>query len=71
MVASLNIYGRNVVTTEGGDWRHHRKITSRPFSEKNNLLVHNESIRQANQMMKTWEDKAVDGKFVLKEYILI
>lgn len=33
---AINIYGRNVVTTEGKEWRLHRKVTSPPFSEKNN-----------------------------------
>lgn len=32
----LDIYGRNVVTTEGAEWRMHRKITGPPFSERIN-----------------------------------
>ena len=55
---SLNIYGLNVVTTEGQRWKLHRKITSPPFSEKNNHLVWAESLRQAQAMMGYW----IDGK---------
>jgi len=57
----LNIYGTNVVTTEGSAWRFHRKITSRPFSEKNNQLVHDESVRQAQQMSAAWEKSSSNG----------
>ena len=51
---SLNIYGKNVVTTEGQEWRHHRKITSPPFAEKNNHLVWAESLHQAQAMVQGW-----------------
>ena len=51
---SLNIYGKNVVTTEGQEWRHHRKITSPPFAEKNNHLVWSETLHQAQAMTKSW-----------------
>jgi hypothetical protein len=36
---SLDIYGKNVVSTEGQYWRQHRKATSPPFTEANNHLV--------------------------------
>ena len=36
---SVNIYGKNVVSSEGALWRQHRRITSPPFTEKNNHLV--------------------------------
>lgn len=51
---SLDIYGKNLVTTEGSIWRHHRKITSPPFSEKNNHLVWTESLYQAQSMLVGW-----------------
>ena len=53
----LEIFGRNVVTTEGGDWVRHRKITSSPFNERNSALVWNESKRQAMQMLAVWVSK--------------
>lgn len=51
---SLKIYGNNVVTSEGQLWRHHRKITSPPFSEKNNHLVWTETLEQCQAMVNGW-----------------
>ncbi|KAG7004463.1 cytochrome P450 [Physcia stellaris] len=51
---SLMLYGANVVTTEGQIWKAHRKITSPPFSEKNNHLVWAEAIFQAQSMIGSW-----------------
>ena len=50
----LNIYGRNILTTEGPQWRVHRKITSAPFTEQNNELVWAESIQQTRSMLRLW-----------------
>lgn len=54
MYQSLNIYGVNVLTTEGQVWRRHRKITSPPFNERNNRMVFAESLRQAQAMTDFW-----------------
>ena len=54
---SIDLFGKNVVTTEGAYWRHHRKITSPPFTEKNNHLVWLESLHQAQSMMAGWVDE--------------
>ncbi|MCJ1310847.1 hypothetical protein MMC25_004514 [Agyrium rufum] len=54
MYRSIKVYGNNVITAEGQAWRQHRKITSPPFSEKNNHLVWAESIRQTQAMLKSW-----------------
>ncbi|KAL8670520.1 MAG: hypothetical protein Q9168_004954, partial [Polycauliona sp. 1 TL-2023] len=51
---SLNIYGQNVVSTEGDLWKHHRKTVSPPFNEKNNRMVWHESLRQAQSMINGW-----------------
>ncbi|KFY26979.1 hypothetical protein V493_03762 [Pseudogymnoascus sp. VKM F-4281 (FW-2241)] len=52
----LDIYGRNVVTTEGPEWRMHRKATAPGFNEKNNSLVFTESVAQAQGMVRKWMD---------------
>ncbi|KAF2173809.1 hypothetical protein M409DRAFT_48731 [Zasmidium cellare ATCC 36951] len=57
MYKGIDVYGKNVVSTEGANWRHHRKITSPPFTEKNNVLVWKESLRQAESMMAGWTTK--------------
>ena len=51
---SVDLFGKSVVSTEGANWRHHRKITSPPFTEKNNHLVWQESLHQAQSMMSGW-----------------
>lgn len=63
MYASIDIFGKSVVSTEGAMWRHHRKITSPPFTEKNNHLVWTESLHQAQSMLSGWisKDAQVSG----------
>ncbi|KAF2669658.1 cytochrome P450 [Microthyrium microscopicum] len=56
MYQGIDIYGKNVVTTEGSTWRRHRKSTVPPFGEKNNKVVWTESIFQAGEMLKHWKD---------------
>lgn len=58
MYAGIDIYGKNVVTTEGSVWRRHRKSTISPFGEKNNILVWEETIFQTKQMLKHWRDQS-------------
>lgn len=57
----VDIYGRNVVSAEGALWRRHRKITAAPFTEKNNAIVWDESLRQARAMLKSWVGDGADG----------
>ncbi|CAD0018746.1 unnamed protein product [Aureobasidium pullulans] len=59
---SVDLFGKNVVSTEGSIWRHHRKITSPPFTEKNNHLVWQESLHQAQSMMASLVGKNSEGK---------
>ncbi|KAM3413795.1 hypothetical protein BST61_g10479 [Cercospora zeina] len=54
MYRSVDLFGKSVVSTEGHVWRQHRKVTSPPFTERNNRLVWHESLRQAEGMMTGW-----------------
>lgn len=65
---AVDIYGKNVVSTEGSVWRHHRKITSAPFTEKNNLLVWKESLHQAQSMVQGWMGSG-DGVSALVQHV--
>ena len=56
MYKGIEIYGTNVVTTEGHAWRRHRKNTAPPFGEKNNKVVWKETLFQASQMVRHWID---------------
>ncbi|EKG17626.1 Cytochrome P450 [Macrophomina phaseolina MS6] len=51
---TLQLYGENVVVTEGQHWRRHRKVTTPSFSEKNNRVVWDESLQQAQAILTHW-----------------
>jgi cytochrome P450 len=53
----VDIFGKNILTTEGSEWRRHRKIVGPSFSEKSNKLVFEESLRQAESMLEFWISK--------------
>lgn len=59
---SVDIYGKNVVSTEGAAWRRHRKLTSPPFTEKNNHMVWNETLDQTQAMLDLWVGKDKKGE---------
>jgi cytochrome P450 len=63
----LEIYGPNVLTTEGQDGRFHRKVTGKLFSERNVRLVYEESVRQASQMLTSWGCK-YNNEIILERY---
>lgn len=54
MYGALDIYGKNLVSTEGSDWRMHRKLTAPSFGEKNNQLVFTESLHHAKSLLGLW-----------------
>lgn len=54
MYKILNVYGPNVIGTEGTIWRHHRKVTAPQFTEGNNQLVWSETLEQTQLMLNGW-----------------
>jgi cytochrome P450 len=56
----LEMYGKNVLTTEGAEWRMHRRITAASFNERNAALVFAESIDQTQGLITQW--LGADGK---------
>ena len=50
----VDIFGRSMISSEGEEWRRHRKVIGPAFVERSNLLVWQESLRQANGMVRTW-----------------
>jgi len=50
----IEIYGKNVVSSEGAIWRRHRKLTSPAFTEKNNRLVWKETLAPAQIVLASW-----------------
>ncbi|KAF2724239.1 cytochrome P450 monooxygenase-like protein [Polychaeton citri CBS 116435] len=67
LYGSVDIFGKNVVSTEGAMWRHHRKITSPPFNEQSNRVVWTESLHQGQCMMASWIDKDQKTTGALKD----
>ena len=58
MYTRLDIYGKNLVSTEGSDWRMHRKMTVPSFGERNNQLVFNETLHHTQSLLRLWSQKA-------------
>jgi cytochrome P450 len=52
----LELFGRNVITTEGEDWVRHRRITTPPFNEKVSRLVWEEARKQTEDMVQLWSE---------------
>ncbi|KAF2200169.1 cytochrome P450 monooxygenase-like protein [Delitschia confertaspora ATCC 74209] len=52
--AVLNVYGKNLSTTDDEEWQRHRKMTAVTFTEKNNEIVWQQSLAQADGMLKYW-----------------
>ncbi|KAF2647676.1 cytochrome P450 [Lophiostoma macrostomum CBS 122681] len=57
-LAVLNVYGKNLSTTEGKEWQKHRKVTAATFTERNNELVWQSSLSQAHEMLEYWLHRA-------------
>ncbi|KAF9481511.1 cytochrome P450 [Pholiota conissans] len=57
---SLTFFGRNIVASEGAEWKKYRKISAPAFSDRNNALVWEESIKTVQGMfMDVWGDRDV------------
>ena len=61
---NVEIYGTNVVSSEGQSWRYHRRLTSPAFSEKNNQLVWTETIDRTKAMLGSWLGPDGRGKTI-------
>jgi len=65
----LDLYGRNVVTTEGEDWRIHRRITGPSFSEVRPLTTPFEEpasltvLKSSNRLVCEETVLAMEGLF--------
>ncbi|KIJ37614.1 hypothetical protein M422DRAFT_211371 [Sphaerobolus stellatus SS14] len=55
---ALLIFGQNIVASEGHIWKKHRKIAAPAFSERNNKLVWDQTVRIVSDMMESWGDQS-------------
>jgi cytochrome P450 len=49
----LVFFGRNIVASEGDEWKRYRKVSAPAFSEKNNKLVWDETVKIMVDMFNT------------------
>ncbi|PSS02162.1 cytochrome P450 [Coniella lustricola] len=54
----LDMYGVNLVTTNGKLWERHRRITTPPFNESVSETVWDESARQADAARRSWMEQS-------------
>ncbi|KAB8231704.1 uncharacterized protein BDW43DRAFT_282131 [Aspergillus alliaceus] len=52
----MNTFGRNLASTEGDDWKRHRKLNTRAFNEMMHEAVWIQSARPAFTTVKQWAD---------------
>ncbi|KAI0098617.1 cytochrome P450 [Nemania sp. FL0031] len=53
----LNVFGPNLSTVEGDQWKQQRKITAPCFNDLTNEVVWTESLSLATDMLRYWSDK--------------
>lgn len=53
----LDIYGRNVVTTSGAEWRRHRKVVTPHFGESYNRLAWTKGVEKTSELVKHWSTR--------------
>ncbi|THU79779.1 hypothetical protein K435DRAFT_697104, partial [Dendrothele bispora CBS 962.96] len=54
----LNFWGSNIISTEGNEWKMHRRVASTAFNEANNALVWSETTRISSQWMNNLKKEA-------------
>ncbi|KFA80781.1 hypothetical protein S40288_10337 [Stachybotrys chartarum IBT 40288] len=53
----LNVFGPNMSTVDGQQWKMQRKMTATCFNEQNNEIVWSESLYLAKDMLRYWTSK--------------
>ncbi|KAL2803125.1 cytochrome P450 [Aspergillus granulosus] len=66
------MYGSSVFTTEGPHWAYHHRYTAPAFNDKNNALVWQGTLEQAQDMIDYWKEQhsipgQPDSGFVLPD----
>ncbi|RAL63368.1 hypothetical protein DID88_003791 [Monilinia fructigena] len=57
----MDVFGRNILTTEGEEWRRHKRIVGKSFGRESMGLVWEESLRQAEGMLGVWGRRMENG----------
>lgn len=56
----LELFGRNLLSTEGALWRLHRKVTSTSFNERNAAHTFGEAVHQTQSLLAKWRAAGED-----------
>ncbi|KIJ50891.1 hypothetical protein M422DRAFT_134986, partial [Sphaerobolus stellatus SS14] len=54
----LGFFGHSIIIADGQEWKKHRKFTAASFSERNNRLDWDETIRTVNDLIESWGTKS-------------
>ena len=57
----IELFGQNVLTTEGSSWRAHRKATAPAFSNELHGLVWTETLQQTKTMLEIWQRRRTNS----------
>lgn len=57
----MNVFGDNVLTSDGANWARHRRIVAGAVTERVSPLVWNESVRQTRALLASLENKLEQG----------
>ncbi|KAJ7807793.1 cytochrome P450 [Mycena leptocephala] len=52
-IKAIVFFGRNIIASEGDEWKRYRKVCAPAFSEKNNKLVWDETVKIMADMFNT------------------
>ncbi|KAJ7461743.1 cytochrome P450 [Mycena galericulata] len=59
---TVNFFGQNLVSTEGANWKRHRRVANPAFNEASNAFVWIETVRVVNEWFADLDTKtSVDG----------
>jgi cytochrome P450 len=54
----INFFGSNILATEGDEWRMHRSVVAKSFTEQNNKLIWAETIDCISSLFAIWEEES-------------
>ncbi|KAI3598533.1 cytochrome p450 [Moniliophthora roreri] len=54
----LTFFGRNIIASEGDEWKKYRKVVAPAFSDRNSTLVWNETVKVMNDLFdNVWDER--------------
>ncbi|KZW02920.1 cytochrome P450 [Exidia glandulosa HHB12029] len=60
----INLSEKNVVSSEGDRWKRHRSVVRNAFTEANNALVWDKTLRVLSEMFADFDSRSGDGTVV-------